>query len=194
VSQIPPEDSTRLLGLAESYRQAQALAQDERDRLDTALLEVARRTRAGLGELGATVGLHPNAVRAALRRAAGPATVDFDQPELDLDRLAWEGIYAQNVRPAVFAAARPAAHPVGVIVGGQAGAGKTRAVQDACAEHDALSIPSDDLRLYHPDYKRLMRQDPLGMPDATDEAMNLCGRRPWKKPCDGGRAWCSRTP
>lgn len=172
-AEIDPVDAARAAGLVDRYRAAQALANAERAVLDQTLLDIARRSGVPVGVLGAAVGMHPNAVRAALQRATGPSTVDFDQPKLDLDRAVWEGIYEQQVRRDVFAGARPTAHPVGVIVGGQGGAGKTRAVRDARAEHDALTIPSDDLRPYFPDYDRLMREDPLAMPDATDAAMSL---------------------
>lgn len=58
-----------------------------------------------------------------------------------------------------------------VFVGGQPGAGKSRVVGLAAVEHrGAVIIDGDDLLKYHPDYDRLMREDPLRMPDVTAEA------------------------
>lgn len=58
-----------------------------------------------------------------------------------------------------------------VFVGGQPGAGKSRVVGLAAVEHrGAVIIDGGDLRKYHPDYDRLMREDPLRMPDVTAEA------------------------
>ena len=87
-----------------------------------------------------------------------------------------KALYEAQVGPSIFADAQASDIPVGVIVGGQPGAGKTRAVDRARREHDALEIPSDDLKTFHPDYDRLMATDPLAMPDATDPAMNA-----WRK-------------
>ncbi|RLP07178.1 zeta toxin family protein [Propionibacterium australiense] len=61
--------------------------------------------------------------------------------------------------------------PVLVYVGGQPGAGKSRANERAAQSRQALvPIIGDDLRQFHPDYARLMRDDPLAMPGATAQA------------------------
>ena len=57
-------------------------------------------------------------------------------------------------------------------VGAQPGAGKTRAIEEVRAafypNHDLAPVIGDDLRAYHPDYARLVRDpDPLAMPAAT---------------------------
>ena len=57
-------------------------------------------------------------------------------------------------------------------VGAQPGAGKTRAIEAVRAafypNHDLAQVIGDDLRKYHPDYARLVRDpDPLAMPAAT---------------------------
>lgn len=57
-------------------------------------------------------------------------------------------------------------------VGAQPGAGKTRAIEAVRAafypDHDLAAVVGDDLRKYHPDYARLVRDpDPLAMPAAT---------------------------
>lgn len=58
-----------------------------------------------------------------------------------------------------------------VFVGDQPGAGKSRLVAMALAEHrGAVEINGDDLRKYHPDYDELMETAPLTMPDATAAA------------------------
>lgn len=58
-----------------------------------------------------------------------------------------------------------------VSVGGQPGAGKGRVVDDV---HDTLPgsvvVDADALRRFHPDYQRLMQDDPLRMPEATAAA------------------------
>lgn len=61
--------------------------------------------------------------------------------------------------------------PVIIFTGGQPGAGKSNA--NARAKYDRpnlVEIIGDDLRQYHPDYAKLMRNNPLAMPDATAQA------------------------
>ncbi|MEE0162652.1 MAG: zeta toxin family protein [Sutterella wadsworthensis] len=62
-------------------------------------------------------------------------------------------------------------HPVVVFVGGQPGAGKSKSLE-RIQEHYPGIVPviGDDLRSYHPDYRRLMRTDPLVMPQVTAHA------------------------
>lgn len=61
--------------------------------------------------------------------------------------------------------------PVLVYTGGQPGAGKSRANERAAQERRHLvPVIGDDLRQFHPDYARLMREDPLAMPEATAHA------------------------
>lgn len=58
-----------------------------------------------------------------------------------------------------------------VYTGGQPGAGKSRANERATQERPSLvPVIGDDLRQFHPDYARLMREDPLSMPAATAQA------------------------
>lgn len=74
-----------------------------------------------------------------------------------------EAIFQAYIKPQVFALASPVEHPVAVIFGGQPGAGKSRAVDDAVEELDrkggAVQIIGDELRGYHPSYARLLAQD-----------------------------------
>lgn len=80
-----------------------------------------------------------------------------------------------RLRRVFDAAARSAIFPpvpVGdrllVLLGGQPAAGKTRAQAAILAEYPELvSITGDDLRAYHPGYRDLAVNDPLGMPAAT---------------------------
>lgn len=83
-------------------------------------------------------------------------------------------IFSQEIAPDLQAQvdrARSDERYVLVFVGGQPGAGKSRLVAMALAEHrGAVEINGDDLRKYHPDYDELMETAPLTMPDATAEA------------------------
>lgn len=61
--------------------------------------------------------------------------------------------------------------PVLVYIGGQPGAGKSRANERAARARPSLvPVIGDDLRQFHPDYTRLMREDPASMPTATAQA------------------------
>lgn len=85
----------------------------------------------------------------------------------ELDR-----IWRRRILPGIEAMAVPCAEPMTVFLGGQPAAGKTRAqrrVVDLYGD-GMLPIVGDDFRQYHPDYVRLVREDPVGMPDATARA------------------------
>ncbi|WP_181026829.1 zeta toxin family protein [Pseudoclavibacter sp. RFBB5] len=70
-----------------------------------------------------------------------------------------------------------ALEPTLVLVGAQPGAGKTRTVGRAQKEHVGSSaVVGDDLRVFHPDYVRLMREDPLRMPEVTAQAAGAWAR------------------
>ncbi len=81
-----------------------------------------------------------------------------------------EGIWRDDIRPVVDAAER-SDKPCTVFVGGQPGAGKTRATHlvRVSGLHDGPLLPvnGDDLRQYHPDYDRLCDEEPLNMPERT---------------------------
>lgn len=58
-----------------------------------------------------------------------------------------------------------------VSVGGQPGAGKSGVLRDMRLAHpDAVVVNGDELRQFHPEYGRLMREDPLRMPEVTAPA------------------------
>lgn len=84
-----------------------------------------------------------------------------------------EGIWRDGIRPVVDAAERSDG-PCTVFVGGQPGAGKTRATHMVLGMglHDGPLLPvnGDDLRQYHPDYDRLCDEEPLVMPERTAKA------------------------
>ena len=74
-----------------------------------------------------------------------------------------QAIFEQDIKPDLFAGAKPSNQPVAVIFGGQPGAGKSAAVDSAIRElgprGGAVQIIGDDLRAYHPHYARLMERD-----------------------------------
>lgn len=58
-----------------------------------------------------------------------------------------------------------------VSVGGQPGAGKGRVLEEVSdALPGSVIVNGDELRQFHPDYGRLMRADPLRMPEVTASA------------------------
>lgn len=65
----------------------------------------------------------------------------------------------------------PVSPPRFVSVGGQPGAGKGRVLEEAgAALPGSVTVNGDELRQFHPDYARLMREDPLRMPEVTASA------------------------
>lgn len=93
---------------------------------------------------------------------------------LDFVRLAHE-----KALPSVFGRIAPASgRPTFVLLGGQPGAGKTRA-QDAIARsHPAMAaVTGDDFRIHHPDFVTLAKTDPLGMPNTTSAVAGPLVRR-----------------
>lgn len=94
----------------------------------------------------------------------------------ELSEQQLRSLFDQDVRPylEVQRSQIPGGHswpPVLVYTGGQPGAGKSRANERAAQERTSLvPVVGDDLRRFHPEYPRLMREDPLAMPDATAQA------------------------
>ncbi|MDO5053195.1 MAG: zeta toxin family protein [Pseudoclavibacter sp.] len=80
-------------------------------------------------------------------------------------------IFQARARQRLFGSHAP--HPDGpvlVLLGGQPAAGKTQAQRRILAEHpddDLVEVTGDDLRVFHPDYRRLARDAPFLMPNAT---------------------------
>lgn len=90
------------------------------------------------------------------------------QSAVDVDR-----IWNEDILPTIESVAG-SDDPCTVFVGGQPGAGKTRAVHMildmGLHEGTLLPVNGDDPRQYHPDYDRLCDEDPLSMPLRTAEA------------------------
>lgn len=64
-----------------------------------------------------------------------------------------------------------------MLVGAQPGAGKTRTVGRAQKDfRGAIPVIGDDLRVFHPDYVSVMREDPLRMPEVTAQAAGAWAR------------------
>lgn len=80
-------------------------------------------------------------------------------------------VFERRVRARLFGSHEPHAdRPVLVLLGGQPAAGKTQAQQAILAEHpgdDLVEVTGDDLRVHHPDYQRLARDDAFLMPHET---------------------------
>lgn len=85
-------------------------------------------------------------------------------------------VFDARILPDLSADAQSNDGPVSIFLGGQPGAGKTRAQMLALGLHGGesiLPIIGDDFRQYHPDFGRLMRDDPLRMPEVTAHAAGV---------------------
>ncbi|MGW8431616.1 zeta toxin family protein [Curtobacterium citreum] len=93
-------------------------------------------------------------------------------PEYELDPPTLNRIFEQQILPVLFGEDTPSSNPLLILVGAQPGAGKTRAGEAAIREAggDIADIIGDDLRAYHPQYRRLVRNAPATMPAATQQA------------------------
>ena len=80
-------------------------------------------------------------------------------------------VFQMRVRQRLFGSHTPRPEgPVLVLLGGQPAAGKTQAQRTILAERpddDLVEVTGDDLRVFHPDYRRLARDAPFLMPDVT---------------------------
>lgn len=87
-----------------------------------------------------------------------------------------ETIFDTQIRPSLFRPSKKTDTPVTVFLGGQPGAGKTRAqrhILKLYGESSIIPIVGDDFRQYHPDYRRFLKDDPIHMPDATAKLAGL---------------------
>lgn len=92
-----------------------------------------------------------------------------------LEEYTLTGIFRAEIRPALERAIRRRGaregRPTAVFVAAQPAAGKSRATALAVRQDPRLiPVIGDDLRQFHPDYDRLMAEDPLAMPGATAQA------------------------
>lgn len=87
--------------------------------------------------------------------------LDADRYRLTEDEH--QAIFERRIKPELFSGAKPADRPVAVIFGGQPGAGKSAAVDDAvqalAGRGGAVQVIGDDLRSFHPRYAPLMERD-----------------------------------
>lgn len=94
-----------------------------------------------------------------------------------LDEQEHQAIFEQDIKPDLFAGAKPSGQPVAVIFGGQPGAGKSAAVDAALLElgarGGAVQIIGDDLRGFHPKYADLMGKDDKTAAFYTDRDTGL---------------------
>lgn len=77
------------------------------------------------------------------------------------------------MRPNIFRKAVTSQRPLTVFLGGQPGAGKTRAQSSVVTLHPSealVKIIGDDLRQYQDDYWQLVEDAPLAIPDATKKS------------------------
>lgn len=88
-----------------------------------------------------------------------------------------QAIFDNDIKPDLFAGAKPSGQPVAVIFGGQPGAGKSAAVDAAMRDLEprggAVQIIGDDMRGYHPQYARLMARDDKTAAFYTDRDTGL---------------------
>jgi predicted GTPase len=86
------------------------------------------------------------------------------QNEYRLSDFENEEIFHARIIPENYAATEPTLQPVAVIVAGQTASGKSTLIgssQDELQyEGSAVEICSDNMRPYHPDYKKLVTQYP----------------------------------
>lgn len=83
-----------------------------------------------------------------------------------------EAIFKKRIQPQLFAGISSSERPIAIIFGGQPGAGKSAAVDEALRElksrGGAAQIIGDDLRAYHPHHGRLMELDDKSLAFYTD--------------------------
>ena len=106
--------------------------------------------------------------RRARASAVAPWHKTGGRPMIDMGR-----IWNKDILPTIGRVPR-SDEPCTVFVGGQPGAGKTRATHMVLGmglyDRQLLNVNGDDLRQYHPDYDRLCDEEPLAMPERTAKA------------------------
>lgn len=89
----------------------------------------------------------------------------------DLSAAELREIFDRDIAPTLTAGGAAELHPSVVFVGAQPGAGKSRAIATVRDERPGtVPIIGDDFRRFHPDYRDLMRTEPLAMPHVTAQA------------------------
>ena len=94
-----------------------------------------------------------------------PRTYQVDDNTL---RTRW----TEQIRPRVFGRAQSSPTPTVLFIGAQPGAGKTQTAARIMAQYGRpfVSIDSDELRKFHPQFRDIMRADPLRMAVLTNQA------------------------
>lgn len=89
-----------------------------------------------------------------------------------MDESDLNAIWARDILPSIKEHSTSTAKPITVFLGGQPAAGKTLSQRRLVKAYDGrlLSIIGDDFRRHHPDYDRLLTEDPLSMPRVTAKA------------------------
>lgn len=96
----------------------------------------------------------------------------FDPDDYRLEDGELAAIFEFSIVPALFGEAQQSDDPLAILVGGQPGAGKSRAGAAAVfdCQQPIVEIIGDDLRAYHPSYLALLALEPSAMPNATAQA------------------------
>ncbi|MBO1740735.1 zeta toxin family protein [Leifsonia sp. TF02-11] len=86
-----------------------------------------------------------------------------------------EAVYRTEIRPVLFkAAAGGEEKPTLVLLGGQPGAGKSRATARILAEHPGMAaVTGDDLRIFHSGYRTLVAEHPEQVGAALAESTRV---------------------
>lgn len=96
-------------------------------------------------------------------------------PRIHTDEL--ERIWSRDIKDRVFDKARPEEYPRTIVLGAQPGAGKTASrtnfLDETFSDGQVTVLDADALRQFHPDYLRLMRDNPQRMSSATAHAASF---------------------
>ncbi|PPI56306.1 zeta toxin family protein [Rathayibacter toxicus] len=95
----------------------------------------------------------------------------IDESRYELTDTELLRIFRAKIAPLLFEDAMSSTQPVAILIGGQPGAGKTRASEEVLLEYvetRPLPLGVDELRVFHPDYFRLLAEDPANMTRATN--------------------------
>lgn len=93
--------------------------------------------------------------------------MDRNDPRID-------EIFNRFIVPDTFQNASLSRDPVTVLLGGQPGAGKSTTnnlISQWYPDRDFVELDGDSFRQYHPDFHKLLREDPYNMPVVTAPAM-----------------------
>jgi UDP-N-acetylglucosamine kinase len=95
----------------------------------------------------------------------------IDESRYELPHAERHRLFRDVIEPLLFDGAVAVMNPVAVLLGGQPGAGKTRASEEVLLEYPSaapLPLGVDELRAFHPAYAELLSDDPANMTRATN--------------------------